>query len=201
MKHAVIAAHPNPKSFTHSVARVYAAAAAAQGHEVIQRDLYGMGFDPCLKLEEVPSDSGYQTAPDAAAERALLADVDVFALVYPWWFNAPPAILKGYVERIFSTGFGYEPTFGGTQPLLSGRRLISFSSSGAPDHWVRETGALEALMTLFDRHLAGVCGLTLVDHIHVGGIVPNITEEAAEDLFQNVREVVARTFPAAPASV
>jgi NAD(P)H dehydrogenase (quinone) len=202
MKHALIIAHPNPESFTHSVAQAYAEAARALGHQVLERDLYEIGFDPCLKREEVPSDTGYRIAPDAAAERERLADADVFAFFYPWWFNAPPAILKGYVDRIFSTGFGYEPVFGGTEPKLSGRRLISFSSSGAPDRWVRETGALNALMSLLDRHLSSVCGLTLVDHIHVGGIVMNITQEAVDDMLAEVREAVARHFPAnAAASV
>lgn len=196
MKHAAIIAHPNPKSLTHSVAGAYAQAIAAQGHQVIVRDLYAMGFDPCLKREEIPDETGYRTAADAAAERSLLADVDVFAFIHPWWFNAPPAILKGYVDRVFSTGFGYGPDFGGTEPLLSGRRLISFSSSGAPDRWVRETGVLETLNTLFDRHLADVCGLTITDHVHVGGIVPNITTEAVEAILDDVRAVATRRFPA-----
>jgi len=195
MRHAVIIAHPNPKSFTHSVAHAYSAAIAAQGHEAVERDLYAMGFDPCLKREEVPTGAGYQTSPDAAAERARLADVDVFAFFYPWWFNAPPAILKGYIDRIFSTGFGYRPGFGGTEPMLTGRKLISFSSSGAPDSWVRETGALNNLIAGFDRHLAGVCGLQFVDHVHLGGVVPDITEESVQDLLAEVRAAVAQAFP------
>lgn len=203
MRHAVIIAHPNPKSFTHSVARAYAAAVVAQGHTVFERDLYAMGFDPCLKREEIPTGESYRTAPDAAAERQALADIDVFAFFYPWWFNAPPAILKGYVDRIFSTGFGYRPDFGGTKPMLTGRRLISFSSSGAPDSWVRQTGALSGLIAVFDRHLAAVCGLQVIDHVHLGGVVPDITEESVEGLLAEVRAAVAQAFPrtGAPASV
>ncbi|MDP3852429.1 NAD(P)H-dependent oxidoreductase [Phenylobacterium sp.] len=203
MRHALIIAHPNPKSFTHSVARAYSTAIAAQGHEVVERDLYAMGFDPCLKREEVPTGEGYQTSPDAAAERARLAAVDVFAFFYPWWFNAPPAILKGYVDRIFCTGFGYRPGFGGTEPMLTGRKLISFSSSGAPDSWVRQTGALSSLIAVFDCHLAAVCGLQLVDHVHLGGVVPDITQESVEDMLAEVRAAAARAFPpvGVPASV
>lgn len=194
MRHAIIIAHPNPKSFTHSVARAYSAAIAAQGDEPVERDLYAMGFDPCLKLEEVPTGASYRTAPDAAAERAALDGVDVFAFFYPWWFNAPPAILKGYVDRIFSTGFGYKPGFGGTEPMLTGRKLISFSSSGAPDSWVRQTGALSSLVAVFDRHLAAVCGLQIVDHVHLGGVVPDITQEAVDDMLAEVRAAVSRAF-------
>jgi len=194
MKHAVIIAHPNPQSLACAVAKTYADAVAALGHTVVVRDLYRMGFDPCLKAAEVPRPSGFEFGADVTAERRQLADVDVFAFVYPFWFNAPPAILKGYVDRVFSMGFGYAPGLGGTQPLLDGKKLISFSSSGAPDSWVRETGALQALMALFDRHLAAMCGLQLLDHVHVGGIVSDITSEAFDDVLDGVREAVEVQF-------
>lgn len=196
MKHAVIVAHPVPGSFNGAVARTYAETLRASGAQVLVRDLYGLGFDPCLQAIEIPGLDGYAPRPDVVAERALLQDVDVFAFVYPFWFNAPPAMLKGYVDRVFSMGFGYTPTFGGAQPALAGRRLISFSSSGAPDAWVRSTGALLALQGVFDHHLAGVCGLTVVDHVHLGGIVPGITPESVETMLDEVRAVAMRHFPA-----
>lgn len=194
MKHAVIFAHPKADSFTAAVAEAYAEAARGLGQEAVVRDLYRMGFDPCLKAEEIPTPEGFKVAADVAAERAVLDDVDVFAFVYPFWFNAPPAILKGYVDRVFGMGFGFEPAAGGTQALLDGRRLISFTSSGAPEDWVRDTGAMAALNTLFDSHLAGVCGLTLVDHVHVGGIVPGLTPEWMAQILENVRATVRRCF-------
>jgi NAD(P)H dehydrogenase (quinone) len=100
------------------------------------------------------------------------------------------------VDRVFSMGFGFGPVPGGTEPLLDGRRLISFSFSGAPDQWVQDTGALRALMGLFDSHVARMCGLELVDHIHVGGIVPDMRDDAVEDVLAQVREAVTTLFGA-----
>jgi NAD(P)H dehydrogenase (quinone) len=194
MKHAVIVAHPNARSLSRSIAGAYAASVGALGQQVVLRDLYGMGFDPCLKAYEIPRSAEVQFAPDVVAERRLLADVDVFALVYPFWFNAPPAILKGYIDRVFSMGFGFEPGRGGTEPLLDGKKLISFSLSGAPEHWVRDTGAMQALMTLFDRHLCAMCGLQLVDHVHTGGIVDNMTQEAVDEVLASVGRAVDAHF-------
>jgi NAD(P)H dehydrogenase (quinone) len=194
MKHAVIIAHPNADSLTQAVGQTYEQSVRALGQEAVVRDLYRMGFDPCLKAQEIPGPSGFRFAPDVLAERKVLADVDVFAFVYPLWFNAPPAILKGYVDRVFSMGFGYEPGSGGTESLLDGKKLISFTTSGAPEQWVRDTGALQALESLFDRHLGAMCGLQVVDHVHAGGIVPGITEEAVEDVRQGVRRAVSAHF-------
>lgn len=192
MKHAVILAHPAADSLNGEIARTYAAAVRKQGHDVVERDLYAMGFDPCLKAAEIPGPGAPHFGADVVAERALLADVDVFALVYPLWFNAPPAILKGYVDRVFSMGFGFRPGFGGTEPALAGRRLISFTTSGAPDFWVKETGALETLTRLFDSHLAGVTGLEVIDHVHFGGMVSDIGHDAAEEVLSRVREAAER---------
>jgi len=172
MKHAVIIAHPIHGSLTRSAGAAYAEAVRGFGHEAVVRDLYAMEFDPCLHAEEIPHLKMPNFRTDVVQERALLQHVDVFAFVYPFWFNAPPAILKGYVDRVFSTGFGFAPAVGGTEPLLDGRKLISFSFSGAPDYWVQDTGALTGLVSMFDRHLARMCGLQLVDHVHTGGHCP-----------------------------
>lgn len=187
MKHAVILAHPKPDSFCATIARTCVEHLRATGHTVLLRDLYALDFDPRLKAEELPSASGAHPAADIVAERALVADVDSFIFVYPFWFNAPPAILKGYVDRVFSMGFGYAPGLGGTESLLDDKTLLSFSTSGAPEDWVNDTGALKALMTVFDLHLSGVCGLRVLDHKHFGSIVSNITEESRSDVLQRVR--------------
>lgn len=198
MKHAIILAHPARKSLNAAIAEAYGEALERLGHEVVVRDLYAMRFDPCLKAAEIPGSKAPKFRADVLRERELLAEVDVFALVYPFWFNAPPAILKGYIDRVFSFGFGFGPTPSGPGPRLTGRKLISFTTSGAPDYWVRDTGALTGLTRTFDAHLAGVCGLTVVDHAHFGGMVSNITEEAFQEVIAKVRTTAAAHFRAHP---
>ena len=83
---------------------------------------------------------------------------------------------------------------GGNEPLLTGKQLISFTSSGAPQRWLKETGAWDAMRNLFDEHVAAVCGLTLVDHIHFDSIVPGITDEAVETCAQTVSDTVTARF-------
>src|SRR5262245_48809482 len=140
-KHAVIVGHPNDTSFTQSVAQTYKEAAEARGKPVIVRDLYRIGFDPRLEASEIPRPTGFGAPPDVTVERALLADVDVFCFVYPLWFYTPPAIVSGYIQRVFGMGFGYGPIReGANQRLLLGRSMISFTSSGSPSEWLRSEG-------------------------------------------------------------
>lgn len=194
MKHAVILAHPNRRSVNGAFATAYAAAAQNLRHDVVTRDLYALGFQPALQPDEWPFAENFRPGADVIAERALIADADVYALVYPLWLNAPPAMMKGYLERVFGYGFAYGGGGPGAEPLLKGKRLISITTSGAPEHWVRETGAFDAIRALFDRHFAAVCGLAVTDHLHFGGIVPGIREDAVQRMADRVAAAVHRHF-------
>lgn len=194
MRHAVIFAHPRKDSFTASVADAYARAAGSLGQEVIKRDLYGMGFDPCLKAGELPFATGFLPGDDVITEREALQTCDVFALIYPLWLNTPPAILKGYLERVFGFGFAYGEDGHSYVPRLKGRSLISFSSSGAPTAWIRESGGLTAIQTLFDRYFAELCGMTPLGHFHFGGITPGASEFFIRGQLDQVARTVKTTF-------
>ena len=190
MKTAIILAHPNPSSFCAAIAATCQAAIEGAGGSMVLRDLYAMNFDPCLRRAELPTEKGWTMGDDVMAERALLAGVDHFLFVYPFWFNAPPAMLKGYVDRVLSMGFGYQPSARGADPLLVGKTLMSLSTSGAPDHWVDSTGALTGLINGFDLHLAKVTGLRVLGHEHLGGVVAAMRQDAVDDLLDRARRAV-----------
>ena len=199
MKHAVIVAHPDASSLNLTLAGAYQAAAIDHGDTVALRDLYRMNFEPRLQSDEIPRSGSLGMRADVLAERAEIADADVFAFVYPLWFNAQPAILKGYIDRVFGAGFGFEAGAHGAEPLLRGRMMVSITTSGAPTAWMQETGALPAVRKLFDEHFAAVCGLSLIDHLHFGGITTDITEEAVQDCTGAVAAAVRRHFAKAAA--
>lgn len=195
MKHAVILAHPDLNSFNAAVARAYVRGARALGHKATVRDLYARGFDPCLPACELPwGPGGYRPRADLVAERRAVKDADVIVFVYPLWFNAPPAILKGWADRVLSSGFGFHHQAGGNRPALTGRKLLTVSTSGAPGHWLASTGAFDHLRRGFDDHLAGVTGLTVADHIHFGEIVPGIRRDAVADLLAQVEAIPGKLF-------
>lgn len=195
MQHVVVVGHPNAASLNHFLAQTYREAVEARGGTVLVRDLYAMGYDPCLRASEIQGTPGFAPGSDIVAERGRIGEADVFAFIYPLWFNGPPAIIKGYIDRVFGLGFGFGPLAGGsTEPLLTGKRLISITTSGAPTRWLEETGALNAIRTLIDSHLAGVCGVGLVDHVHFGDVTPALTAEAVAECEARVRDVVAARF-------
>lgn len=199
--HAVILAHPKSDSFMSEVARTLVAVLEEIGHECDLRDLYRMNFDPRLGADEIPTEGSWSAAADVQAERARLDSADAITFLYPIWFNGPPAILKGYIDRVFGMGFGYDAVMGGTEPRLTGKRFFSISASGAPEAWFKETGAMDALLKLTDLHLCQVTGMTFVDHLHLGGLHAALRPDEIKQRLDRVRSVARRLFSLAPASV
>lgn len=199
MKHAVVVVHPSGRAFTRLMAETYSAAVKALGHEVLVRDLYALNFDPRLHVDELPSRQGGEPRPEIVIERAMLRDVDVFAFFYPIWFGSPPAMLKGYIERVFGAGFGYASVKGGgNTPLLTGRRMISFTSTGSENTWLVDSGSWSAIRKVFDERLTSTCGLESVEHVNFGGVDADMPAGRIEEATADVRDVVAEVFPAAP---
>ncbi len=199
-RHAVILCHPDPKSFNAAIAERYVRTVEAMGHEVILRDLYRMHFDPVLKADERPTAKDFMLAGDVAEELSILGGCEAFIFIYPIWFGLPPAMLKGYVDRVIGAGFSFTRVRErSTHPLLTGAKLLSFSSSGTSKQWLEEQGAWMSLRVVFDKYLERAFSLTSSDHVHFSSIVEGLqprlvdehlyqVEKAAQKLCASIRK-------------
>ncbi len=192
-RHVVILSHPGPDSFNHSVARAYCDAVRGAGQEAVLRDLYATGFDPVLKAEERPGPAQAHLLPDVADELDVIRGSDVFVLVYPIWFGGPPAMLKGYVDRVLGAGITPRSEMDRTPTGLLGRKtLLGFTTSAASAIWLDEQGQQSALQTVLDQYLAHAFGMGASRHLHFGHVTEALTERFAEQHLQGVREAAER---------
>jgi NAD(P)H dehydrogenase (quinone) len=139
MKFLVVYCHPRPDSFTASVKILAVETLQSAGHSVDVLDLYAEGFDPVMSAGErgLYHDRGTNRVPVAShLDRVKAADALLF--VYPTWWYAQPAMLKGWLERVFIP----HETFTmpeGNQPirgLLPNIRFIGvITSLGSPKWW------------------------------------------------------------------
>ena len=203
--HLIVAAHPVEDSFTLSVARTYADELVREGHDVRVRDLYRMKFDPVLGAHELSGTSdgdGGAHAPkaDVLAEQQHVRAADVVTFVYPLWWMAMPAMMKGYVDRVFSRGFAYESRQGVVHGLLAGRRAAAVTVSGAPLAVLEQDGRWQAMQLLQDTHIFRAAGFDFVGHLHFDEVGPDMSAAAAAGDFARVRAFVQGRFAAAPAT-
>lgn len=193
IRHVVILAHPSPHSFNASVAARYCQTVRACGQQASIRDLYALGFNPLLKEDERPRAAGIRLSPDVVAEIDAIHGADAYVLVYPVWFAMPPAIMKGYIDRVL----GAEVTSRQIQDqaangVLTGRHMLSITTSGAREIWLDEQGQVESLRNLSTRYLRKAFAMASCEHLHLGGVIEGLSERFADQYLYEVQERARR---------
>ena len=141
MQVLLVLAHPDPNSFNHALAERARTSLVAKGHTVHLLDLYQLGFTAAMSADERTAYHAEQPILDPlVAEHArLVKECEAFVFVYPTWWSAQPAILKGWLERVLvpGVGFGFDDK-GKVQPgLRHVRHLIGISTYGSPRVYVK----------------------------------------------------------------
>ena len=194
MRHLVIAVHPNAKSFNHAVVESYTSALIERKHRVECRDLYAANFNPVLSARDLAAIGHGKAAKDVREEQAAIRRADVMTLVSPLWWSGFPAMLKGYLDRVFCAGFAYVIKQGNYLPGLAGKKGVIITTSGASKEELRSSGTLRALKTVYDEGLMQFCGIEILKHLYLGGIDPSLSQTDGEKRLASVRRFVARTF-------
>ncbi|WP_157221161.1 NAD(P)H-dependent oxidoreductase [Flavisphingomonas formosensis] len=188
VRHAVILTHPNPRSFNSAIAETYCETVRECGQSVVLRDLYRIGFDPALKADEQPGPM-FAMSADVRVEWDAVKGSDMFTLIFPIWFGLPPAMMKGYVDRV--VGAGVTPRQIQERDgcgLLRGSNLLSISTSGAPEAWLDEQGQQEALRDVASRYLFRAFAMKTASTLHFGGIVQDLPKRVVDEHLHTVRE-------------
>lgn len=146
-----------------------------------------MGFDPVLTDADRP-DRGGKVPPWVRNELENIRESDAIVFVYPIWFGGPPAILKGYVDRILGSGMDFRHFRDGAgAPGLKGRYFLSISTSGLPLEWLEGQGQARALREGWDVYLERGFGLRDGGHLSLDGIVRYVSADHARRALDRVR--------------
>ncbi len=167
-------------------------AAAAQeflqslGHDVITHDLYKEGFDPVLGAPELARSFSLDELVQVHCRE--LSACDGLLIFHPDWWGQPPAVLKGWLDRVFRQGVAYD--LGGDAeekdwiPLLKGKKGLVFCTSDAKDGGPR---TLEALWT---DVILGRCGMKAECHVirNMRGSDPALRRAWLESMVETIWE-------------
>ena len=196
MRILVILAHPDKKSFNHAIANTDIDALIENGHEVIFHDLYAEDFDPILPANEIPSDASLHEEIDRQCREVVSAGGII--IVHPNWWGQPPAILKGWVDRIIRPGVAYEFLEGDKgegvpRGLLEGKTVVVLNTSNTPDQ--REKAAFgDPLELLWKNCIFDLCGVKNCYRRMFNVIVVSTKEQRAAWL-KEVREIAGNSYP------
>ncbi|MFB7037608.1 MULTISPECIES: NAD(P)H oxidoreductase [unclassified Streptomyces] len=154
----VVVAHHRADSLTAHTARRAAARLEAASYRIDLLDLHAEGFDPRMNTSDQP-DWGDRDKPysdEAHAHMRRILDADVVVAVFPVYWQSVPAVLKGWIDRVWNYGFAY----GRSKPRLAGKRMLWLALAGAAgdDPFVKDMRSV--LETNLSEGIAYYCGFS-----------------------------------------
>jgi putative NADPH-quinone reductase len=191
MKVLVILAHQRQGSFCHAITGAAVEQLQANGHETIVHDLYQEGFDPVLPDSEIGRD--VEIDPTVKQHCDELMAVDGYLVIHPNWWAGPPAILKGWVDRVVRQGLAYSFSEGGVVGHLAGKKAVVITTSNTPrDLELKVFG--DPLENLWKTCIFGFCGVDDFLRRNFESIVLSTAEERA-GWIEETRNMMLERFP------
>jgi putative NADPH-quinone reductase len=191
MKILLILGHQRPGSFCHALAAAATEELHAEGHQVIAHDLYQEHFDPILPESEIAK--GAALDPVVQRHCREVADADGFVVVHPNWWGQPPAVLKGWLDRVFRQGVVYEFGPQGVVGLLKGKRAVVLTTSNTPrDDELRLFG--DPLENLWKTCVFNFCGVDDFHRRNFESIILSTPQQRAGWLVE-ARDAIRQRFP------
>jgi len=195
MKISLILAHPNVGSFNHAIAEAARSALVSSGHEVSFHDLYQERFDPILPYNEIPK--GAAIDPIIQKHCDEIASADGIIIIHPNWWGMPPAILKGWIDRVIRPGVAYEFLEGDSgegvpQGLLKASKTVVFNTSNTFPERERQVFG-DPLETLWKNCIFGLCGVKEFYRTTYSVIITS-TSTQRKAWLEDVKEAVTTIF-------
>lgn len=185
MNQLIIIAHPKKDSFSHKIKTSLEKEFINQRYPVKIRDLYEMGFKPVLTEGELKLNKEGKNFPDIAVEQSYIEWADKLTFIYPLWWNAFPAILKGYIDRVFTNGFAFKINGNGPEGLLKNKKVQLITTAGMKEKSLKRSGIFDGLKITQEQGVFEFCGMNVLDHLYVTEVT-SITKEQKEIELNNV---------------
>lgn len=195
MKVTIILAHPSRKSFNHAIAKTASQTLLSSGHKVYFHDLYRENFDPNLPEEEILKEGNVNSSIEKYCEELQASDGII--IIHPNWWGMPPAILKGWIDRVLRPGVAYEfqeDDSGEGIPigLLKAKTAIVFNTSNTNKER-EENIFLDPLETLWKNCIFYLCGIK-VFYRKMFRIMVTCTQEERESWLDEVKQTTEKYF-------
>ncbi len=192
---SVILAHPNKASLNHAIARTAVECLERNGHSVSFHDLYEENFDPLLPDEEILKDVVLPESVKNHCEEIRQADGII--IIHPNWWGQPPAVLKGWIDRVLRPGIAYEFLEGDSgegipKGLLRAKSAIVFNTSNTAVGREQQIFG-DPLETIWRNCVFGLCGVSTF-HRRTFSIVVTSTASEREQWREEVRTAINRFF-------
>lgn len=164
MKYLIIYAHPNESSLNNHLLKNVIDSLQKEQQEIEIRDLYKIQFNPVLSFADMEGQRMGKVDATVQREQEYISWADHLVFIYPIWWTGMPAIIKGYIDRVFSYGFAYRYDQGVQKGLLTGKMVTIINTQGKSKAEYESIGMDKALSLTSDKGIFTYCGLEINRH-------------------------------------
>lgn len=189
MQYLIIYAHPNPASFNHAILETISEELDKKNKNYKVRDLYKIGFNPVLSARELSAIQKGDVPKDIKKEQNYISKADTLIFISPIWWSAMPAMLKGYIDRVFSLKFAYDITEEGVAGLLQGKKVFIVSTTGASKEDYEKMGAFKMMNMSMDMAIFRFSGMKVIGHKYLSA-VPYVSQQERKKMLKELRLLV-----------
>ncbi|MDN9009783.1 NAD(P)H-dependent oxidoreductase [Brevibacillus laterosporus] len=190
MKAVILFAHPGTKSFNHAILQQVTESLHKHGITPSLRNLYEQKFSPIFSPADMQALEQEQVPKAIEEEQTILSESDLLIMIYPVWWWSQPAILKGYIDRIFSDGFAFQYEKNGPVGLLTGKQALVFTTTRESQREMQANGLDEVVKKQVVDGILRFSGFEPVIY-HNFAEVPYVEEAIRENYLQQVDQAIA----------
>ena len=189
MKYLIVYVHPSPKSFNHAILETISEELKKGKKEFIVRDLYKIGFNPALSTKDLSAIEKGAVPEDVKKEQNYISKADTLIFIFPIWWSAMPAMLKGYIDRVFSLKFAYDIIADGVIGLLKGKKVFIVSTTGASKEDYQKMGAFKMMNMSIDMAIFQFSGMKVIGHKYFSS-VPYVSHQDRKNMLKELKLLV-----------
>lgn len=182
----IVYAHPNPRSFNWAILDVIDSALRERGHATRIHDLYQMQFRAVLDSEDLLRNWRGDLPVDTRREQDAIRWARGLVFVYPIWWFGPPAILKGWIDRVFTRKFAFDFGPEGMKGLLTHEKALIVNTLGGDEATYQHERWHELLVRPMAEGILGACGIRNVVY-RVFYQVPTVSLAERQAMLDEVR--------------
>ncbi|MEN3015402.1 MAG: NAD(P)H-dependent oxidoreductase [bacterium] len=176
----VVFCHPSKKSLNYYILQQVLNLLNQKKIDAVVRDLYEIGFNPVLRF-----DQQLNTQQDVLQEQEYVKQSDLMIFIFPTWWGHMPAVLKGYIDRVFSFNFAYTVDQNNQSvPLLSDKKAIIITTLGGDENTYKQYLLEQSMKRIYKHIIFEFCGIELLEQIFI------YSAQKSNEIAQKVQQAI-----------
>lgn len=182
----IVIAHPFSNNLNNILLSSMKTLYGKLSQNIVLRDLYELNFNPVVTKADINAVASGSASDDVLIEQEYVRQADIISFIYPIWWTGMPAIMKGYIDRVFTKGFAYSQNKLGISQPLKGKKIVIVNTSGEPENWYIRGGMYDSRSISCERNIFDFLGMDVILHY----VIEKVNENSDLHALKNAVDIL-----------